>query len=92
MILDEATSALDSESERLIQESIDRVAQDTTILIVAHRLSSIVKADYVYVLHDGRVVEEGRYADLCREPSGVLSRMIQAQHPMAVSPAGSVVK
>ena len=92
LILDEATSALDSESERLIQESIDRVAQDTTILIVAHRLSSIVKADYVYVLHDGRVVEEGRYADLCREPSGVLSRMIQAQHPMAVSPAGSVVK
>ena len=80
LILDEATSALDSESERLIQESIDRVAQDTTILIVAHRLSSIVKADYVYVLRDGRVAEEGAYADLCRKPSGVLARMIQCSN------------
>ena len=90
LILDEATSALDSESERLIQESIDGVARDTTILIVAHRLSSIAKADYVYVLREGRVVEEGTYADLCRKPSGVLARMIQVQHPLAESPAGSV--
>lgn len=85
LILDEATSALDSESERLIQESIDKVAQETTILIVAHRLSTIAKADYVYVLRDGHVVEEGVYADLCLKPAGILARMIQVQQPMKVT-------
>lgn len=79
LILDEATSSLDSESERLIQESINSVARDTTIFIVTHRLSSIIKADHVYVLHDGCVVEEGAYADLCCKPSGALARMIQVQ-------------
>lgn len=85
LILDEATSALDSESERLIQESIDKVARDTTILIVAHRLSTIAKADYVYVLRAGRVVEEGMYAELCHKPVGILSQMIELQRPIAVS-------
>lgn len=84
LILDEATSALDSESERLIQESIDKVARDTTILIVAHRLSTIAKADYVYVLREGRVVEEGAYADLCLVPDGMLARMIQVQQPIKI--------
>ena len=79
LILDEATSALDSESERLIRESIDALAQETTILIIAHRLSTIAKADYVYVLRDGRVVEEGVYADLCHKTVGILARMIQVQ-------------
>ena len=92
LILDEATSALDSESERLIQESINKVARDTTVLIVAHRLSTIAKADYVYVLHEGRVVEEGTYADLCREPAGVLALMIQAQQPSALSQLGPIGK
>jgi ABC-type multidrug transport system fused ATPase/permease subunit len=79
LILDEATSALDSESEQLIQESIDKVAQDTTILIVAHRLSTIAKADYIYVLEQGRVVEEGDYAQLSLKKEGVLARMVHAQ-------------
>ena len=82
LILDEATSSLDFESERLIQESINRVARNTTIFMVTHRLSSIIKADYVYVLHDGCVVEEGAYADLCCRPSGVLARMMAVQHPV----------
>ena len=81
LILDEATSSLDSESERLIQESVDKVARDTTILIVAHRLSTIARADYVYVLREGRVAEEGVYADLCLKPAGILARMIQVQQP-----------
>ncbi len=85
LILDEATSALDSTSERLIQESIDKVARDTTILIAAHRLSTIAKADYVYVLGEGRVVEEGEYADLSHKPAGVLALMIQVQQPLALS-------
>ena len=92
LILDEATSALDSESERLIQESIDKVARDTTILIVAHRLSTIATADYVYVLREGRVVEEGEYADLSHKPAGVLALMIQVQQPVALSHLGPIEK
>lgn len=79
LILDEATSALDSESERLIQESIDRVAEETTVLVVAHRLSTIAKAEYVYVLQKGSVAEEGTYVDLSRKADGALAQMIQAQ-------------
>lgn len=79
LILDEATSALDSESEQLIQESIEKVAQDTTILIVAHRLSTIAKADYMYVLEQGRVVEEGSYTQLSINKEGALARMVRAQ-------------
>ncbi len=79
LILDEATSALDSESERLIQESIENLALDTTILVVAHRLSTIAHADMVYVLANGQVVEEGSYDHLSRLPDGFLSRMVAAQ-------------
>lgn len=79
LILDEATSALDSDSERLIQQAIDRVAQETTILVVAHRLSTIAKADKVYVLHHGRIIEEGSFAVLSKRPDGVLSTMLATQ-------------
>jgi ABC-type multidrug transport system fused ATPase/permease subunit len=79
LILDEATSALDSESERLIQQSIDRVAQDTTILVVAHRLSTIARAHRVYVLHQGRILEEGSFSELAQRPSGALSAMLATQ-------------
>ncbi len=82
LILDEATSALDSESEQLIQKSIEQVARETTILLVAHRLSTVAKADYVYVLQQGRVAEEGIYLDLCRKPDGILARMSQVQAPL----------
>lgn len=81
LILDEATSALDSESELLIQQSIEQVARDTTILIVAHRLSTIAKADQVYVMRQGRVVEEGAFKDLCANPGSILNAMIAAQQP-----------
>ena len=82
LILDEATSALDSESERLIQQSIENVAHDTTILVVAHRLSTIVKADQVYVMKQGRLVEEGPFRVLSTKPGGILSAMIAAQQPL----------
>ena len=82
LILDEATSALDSESERLIQQSIDELAHETTILIVAHRLSTIAKADQVYVLRQGRVVEEGSFAELSVKQSGFLNTMLAAQTPL----------
>lgn len=84
LILDEATSALDSESERLIQLSIDQVAKDTTILVVAHRLSTIAKAQQVYVLSKGRVIEKGAFSVLAENPGGILNAMIKAQLPQDI--------
>jgi ATP-binding cassette subfamily B protein len=82
LILDEATSSLDSESEMLIQQSIEQVARDTTILVVAHRLSTVAKADQVYVLQQGRVVEEGPFKVLSTTPGSILNAMIAAQQPL----------
>lgn len=79
LILDEATSALDSESEKLIQQSIEVVAKDTTILIVAHRLSTIAQADRVYVFKAGKVLEEGSFQDLAQSRGSVLNSMLEKQ-------------
>lgn len=84
LILDEASSSLDSESERLIQESIGQVSRESTILIIAHRLATIAQADYVYILRNGRMVEEGAYAELCSNPVGILARMIHSQRLVQV--------
>ena len=64
LILDEATSALDNQSELLIQEAIEKIAKTTTVVVIAHRSSTIMKADKIYVLEQGRVVEEGTYDQL----------------------------
>lgn len=64
LILDEAASALDAESDRLVQEAIERLRGGRTILVVAHRLSTIRKADRIYVLEDGKIVEYGTRAEL----------------------------
>jgi subfamily B ATP-binding cassette protein MsbA len=64
LILDEATSALDSESERLVQEALDRLMKGRTSLVIAHRLSTIKAADRVLELEGGRVVEQGTHAEL----------------------------
>ena len=77
-MLEEATSSLDTESERLIQQSINQIAQNTTIVVIAHRLSTVVSADCIYVLQQGRVVEEGTYNEL-NGRSGILQRMVALQ-------------
>ncbi len=78
LILDEATSSLDSHSEQLIQRAIENFAQQSTVVIVAHRLTTIKKADLIYVLHEGRVIEQGGYNDLA-EQNGMFAGMVQLQ-------------
>ena len=79
LILDEATSSLDTESERLIQQSIDSLTGEMTIVVIAHRLSTIRNADYVYVLHEGKIVEDGSYKKLSEKSESKLSKMIVEQ-------------
>ncbi len=64
LILDEATSALDTESERLVQEALDRLTTSRTTVAIAHRLSTIKNADEICVLHEGEIVERGKHAEL----------------------------
>jgi subfamily B ATP-binding cassette protein MsbA len=66
LVLDEATSALDTQSERLVQEAIDRLMQDRTVLVIAHRLATVRHADTIVVLDQGRVVEQGSHEELFR--------------------------
>lgn len=64
LILDEATSALDTESEKMVQEALENLMRNRTTLVVAHRLSTIKRADEICVMHEGRIVERGKHDDL----------------------------
>lgn len=80
LLLDEATSALDAESERTVQEALDRVMVGRTTVIVAHRLSTITGADKIAVIKDGVVAEEGRHEQLLRDlPGGVYASLVALQ-------------
>lgn len=78
LILDEATSALDNESERLVQEALERLMQGRTTLVIAHRLSTIEGADCIAVLAGGRLVESGRHADLLAK-NGTYAQLYRLQ-------------
>ncbi|MBI3324521.1 MAG: ABC transporter ATP-binding protein [Candidatus Omnitrophica bacterium] len=81
LILDEPTSALDAESEELIKEALQRLLQGRTALIIAHRLSTIEHADQLVVIDEGRILEQGRHAELLKNPDGLYSRY--ARHQLA---------
>jgi ABC-type multidrug transport system fused ATPase/permease subunit len=78
LILDEATSALDNKSEALVQEAIEKVSKNRTVIVVAHRLSTIINADKIVVLKDGRVLEEGTHEELM-ERRGVYWNLYKTQ-------------
>ncbi len=78
LLLDEATSALDAESERAVQQAVERMAADRTTLIVAHRLATVKKADRILVFENGRIVAEGSHKDLVAE-GGLYARLAKLQ-------------
>ena len=78
LILDEATSALDSESEHLVQAALDRLLQNRTALVIAHRLSTVQHADEILVLDAGRIIERGTHESLLRD-GGVYRKLVELQ-------------
>jgi subfamily B ATP-binding cassette protein MsbA len=78
LILDEATSALDAEAERLVQEALERLMRNRTTFVIAHRLSTVIQADKVVVLADGRLAEMGTHPELLAA-RGIYSRLYQNQ-------------
>ncbi len=79
MILDEATSALDTESERYVQDALEKMMQNRTSLIIAHRLSTIQKADHIVVMEKGDIIEQGSHQELM-EKNGTYRKLVELQN------------
>jgi ATP-binding cassette, subfamily B, bacterial MsbA len=79
LILDEATSSLDAESERLVQEALANLMRDRTAFVIAHRLSTVRRADAIIVLEHGRIAEKGRHEELLAIPGGVYAKLYALQ-------------
>lgn len=79
LVLDEATSSLDSESESLVQDALNQLMENRTTIIIAHRLATIRKADVIFVLEDGKIIEQGTHRDLLEDEAGFYSRLVKMQ-------------
>ncbi|CAN1333212.1 ABC transporter B family member 11 [Linum perenne] len=79
LLLDEATSALDAESERIVQNALDRIMVERTTVIVAHRLTTVRNADSIVVIHRGKIVERGSHTRLIEDSEGAYSQLIRLQ-------------
>ncbi|KAJ7943849.1 ABC transporter B family-like protein [Quillaja saponaria] len=79
LLLDEATSALDVESERVVQQALDRLMKNRTTVVVAHRLSTIKNADQISVLQDGKIIEQGTHSTLIENKNGAYYKLINIQ-------------
>ena len=84
LLLDEATSALDSESEQAVQKAFEQASQNRTTLVIAHRLSTVLKADRIIVLEDGKIVEIGSHAQLVKK-DGLYARLAKIQFEQGTS-------
>ncbi|KAL3827731.1 hypothetical protein ACJIZ3_016533 [Penstemon smallii] len=88
LLLDEATSALDAESERVVQEALDRIMVNRTTIIVAHRLSTVRNAGMIAVIHQGKMIEKGTHNELLHDPEGAYSQLIRLQEVNRDDPDG----
>src|SRR5262249_37494889 len=86
LILDEGTSALDNLSERLVQRAINAARADRTVILVAHRLTTLREADRILVFEDGRIVETGTYIDLVQR-GGVFAELVRSAEGRLPAPA-----
>ena len=79
LILDEATSSLDAESEKLVQEAMDKLMENRTSIIIAHRLSTIRDVDCIYVLDNGKIIEQGTHNELIGNEAGIYASLAKLQ-------------
>ena len=79
MILDEATSALDTESERFVQDALEKMMENRTSLVIAHRLSTIQKADWIVVMERGEIIEQGTHQELFAK-NGIYRKLVELQN------------
>ncbi|MEM6850171.1 MAG: ABC transporter transmembrane domain-containing protein [Pseudomonadota bacterium] len=86
LLLDEATSALDAESERLVQDAFERLSADRTTIVIAHRLATVLKADRIVVMKDGRIVDQGSHESLMAK-DGLYARLAKLQFDTAIAAA-----
>lgn len=80
LILDEATSSLDSESERLVQDALEKLMQGRTSLVIAHRLATIRTADQIFVIDNGRILEKGTHSELMQKDEGIYKNLSDLQY------------
>jgi len=78
LILDEATSSMDTQSERIVQETLDAVTRNRTTIAIAHRLSTVINADVIFVISGGEVVERGTHTELLKN-EGLYSKLVNEQ-------------